>query len=892
MRKMAVVLMVFMTLLALPALGMAAGESTVSQEQQKLLQELPQSSVDPFQAVQDSADRSGKSPIKPMYNEPFFATDLGGEERSTQSGKPKDHAPKAAPGVSPVRAEPVGRNLSPTQKYRIVPLEEPEPTFPEGRQTLKAKSTAPVELSFLEKIISADDLLTHNRIADGNPAKDIQQFGYNFFRESSLTPALDVPVSADYLLSPGDTLVITVWGGVNGTYEVPISRSGEVTIPKVGPVKLAGLPFGSVSAVLKARFSQIYRNFDLAVNMGRLSTIKVYVVGEVVSPGDYAVSSLATVINALGAAGGPTKNGSLRNIKVRRAAGGEELLDLYDFLTSGDKSRDLRLQSGDTIFVPVIGRVAAIAGNVKRPAIYEMKKEQTLKDLIALAEGVTATGYLQRVQISRVVANDKKNVIDLNLDPQKTGKNVEEFAAGVAISDMDVVRVFAISGLLRGHVKLKGHVERPGFYAIIPGQKISSLLTRDQLLPEYNAAVLEITRLVEPDFHPEKILVNLTAAMAKDPQHDLQLHEFDTLRIFSRWDLEERQTVRINGEVQQSGDYLYYTGMTVRDLLLQAGNPKASAYLKSAELSRLNRDTEKISLKPITIDLVGVLTGDAAQNIKLQPFDELNVRKIPSWSEEKERYVNLSGEFQFPGTYPVYKGERLSSVIARAGGFTEKAYLLGAKFTREKVRELQQQRLNEALERAEETVVKKQALIMSASVSKEELEAAKAALEGIDRSIKLLKTRKAEGRVVIKLTDLEHFRGGTFDVELFGGDTLHVPANPASVNILGSVYNPTSTLYEPGENIDYYINKVGGVSQDGESDETYIVKADGTVFSRQQASSFLFFNSFGSHIVTSGDTIVVPQKVERVALMRDIKDVTTILAQLAISAGTVILGLK
>jgi protein involved in polysaccharide export with SLBB domain len=231
-------------------------------------------------------------------------------------------------------------------------------------------------------------------------------------------------------------------------------------------------------------------------------------------------------------------------------------------------------------------------------------------------------------------------------------------------------------------------------------------------------------------------------------------------------------------------------------------------------------------------------------------------------------------------------------VIARAGGFNNNAYLPGIKFTRETVRKLQQQRLDESLQRAQEEVIKKQSNIMAVAASKEELESTKATLEALERSINLLKGKKAEGRVIISIASLEKLKGSMYDVEVEGGDSLFVPPDPASVNVLGSVYNPTTALYEPARSVNYYLDKVGGVTKDGDSDEIYLVKANGTVFSRQQASSFLFFDSFGSHTVESGDTIVIPQKIERTAWLRDIKDITTIISQIAISAGTVFLGLR
>jgi len=292
------------------------------------------------------------------------------------------------------------------------------------------------------------------------------------------------------------------------------------------------------------------------------------------------------------------------------------------------------------------------------------------------------------------------------------------------------------------------------------------------------------------------------------------------------------------------------------------------------------------------IDLEEALKGNPAHNLTLEPFDELIVRRIPNWTEAKDRYVTLTGEFVFPGVYPVYKGERLSAVIARAGGFTDKAYPKGAKFTRESVRKIQQQRMDEALVRAQEDVISKKTTSLSTAASKEEVEAAKATLEGLERSIAILKTKKAEGRVIIQLAAPEKLKGTPYDVELVGGDALYVPFDPKSVNVLGNVYNPTTSLYEPRKDVAYYLDRVGGPTSDGDEDEMYLVKADGTVYSNNQASSFFFHNGFLSTNVDSGDTLVVPQKIERTAWLRNIKDITTIISQIALSAGTVFLGLR
>jgi protein involved in polysaccharide export with SLBB domain len=350
--------------------------------------------------------------------------------------------------------------------------------------------------------------------------------------------------------------------------------------------------------------------------------------------------------------------------------------------------------------------------------------------------------------------------------------------------------------------------------------------------------------------------------------------------------------VRASGELQAPGEFPLLNGMTVRDLLLQAGNPNAAAYLKSAEISRFRIHEDKAQLEPIVISLEEALKGNPEHNLKLEPFDELTVRRIPNWAEAKDRYVTLSGEFVFPGVYPIYKGERLSAVIDRAGGFTDKAYPKGAKFTREIVRKLQQQRMDEALTRAQEEVISKKTTALSAAASKEELDATKATLEGLDRSIAILKTKRAEGRMIIKLASPEKLKGSPHDVELAGGDLLYVPSDPKSVNVLGNVYNPTTSLFEPRRDVEYYLDRVGGPTGEADEGEMYLVKADGTVYSSNQASSFIFYNSFLSAHVDSGDTIIVPQKFEKTAWLRDIKDITTIISQIALTAGTIFLGLK
>ncbi len=810
-----------------------------------------------------------------------------------KSVQPSASRPFAAPPTLPAATSSApSRSPAETPSLKSTEATKPEEAEKTTNAGLESGPADQAELSAIEKSAFAEESAVENAHPQPYQVKNLTQFGYNFFRPAAagFAPLTDIPVGPDYVIGPGDRIILNLWGSIEGTHELEVNRSGEILLPRVGNVKVWGITFERLPDLLKANLSKIFKDFDLNVTMGKLRGLKVYVVGEVKAPGDYNLTPLSTLINALSASGGPLKTGTLRNIQIKRGGKVVETVDLYDFFLKGDKSTDTRLQPGDTIFVPVIGRVAGVAGNVKRPAIYELRDEKNLGDLLGLAEGLLPTGYLQRVQISRVDAHEKKVVADFNIDPKGGGKPLDQILANIKIQDMDIVKIFPIDVTLRDHIRLDGYVLRPGEYALQPGMRLSQLLLQDNLLPEYYKDAAEITRLYPPDYHPEKIFVNVAKALVGDPEHDLELKEFDKVRIFSRWEMEEMPRIRINGEVQRPGEYRLFTNMTVRDLLLAAGNPKITAYLKNAEINRIKQTGEAVSSFPIVIDLEEAIKGNPKDNLVLAPFDELSIRKIPNWSEEKERYVTLQGEFRFPGVYPIYKGERLSTLIERAGGFTDKAYLRAAKYTRVSIRELQQKRMDDLVAKTEQEILKKQAEVASVAASKEELEGTKAALDSLQRSVALLKTAKAEGRLVIRMDKLDKFKDSPYDVELMGGDLLEVPQMPNAVNVLGQVYNPTSFIPIDNEDVAFYLEKAGGPTRDAEESDIYVVRADGTVLSRQQVSMFknLIFCGFMSTTMEPGDTAIVPQKFERIAWMREIKDMATILGNLALVAGVMV----
>ena len=757
-----------------------------------------------------------------------------------------------------------------------------------GGETGRTQRSIVPDLSTAERMMSGLER-DPNELVKSIPfiANNIYQYGYSFFQGgTSFSPLNDVPVGPEYVIGAGDRIILTAWGSLEGTYELEVNRNGEIALPKIGTIKLQGVTYGRLPQVLKSNLSRVFKDFQLSATLGQTRLIKIYLVGEVVSPGDYTISSLATVINALGAGGGPTKNGTLRNIQIKRGGVVAESVDLYDFFLKGDKSRDVRLQPGDTVFVPPIGPVAGIVGNVRRPAIYELKDEKTLWELLSLANGINSSGYLQRVLITSTLPHDKTVAKDFSIDPSLTGKSLAELTGGIAINDLDYVRIFPIDTSLRGYVRLDGHILRPGDYALHPGMRVAELLKKENLLPEYADGIAELVRLYPPDLHPEYLSFNPAKALAGDLSHNLELKEFDRIRIFSRWEMEDIPLVRVYGEVQKPGDYRLMRNMTVRDLLIQAGSLKQTAYLAKADIVRTKSDGIKVTSFPLSIDLAEALKGNSHDNILLESRDELHVMRVPNWFEETERYATIKGEVLFPGTYPIFKGERLSDLVRRSGGYTDKAYLFGAKFTRKSVQKLQQERMVDVINKMESNIVKTEQ-DLAATASKDEVAAAKIALDGLKASMEKLQGAKAEGRVAIKLESPDKMYKSSYDLDLMGGDVLEIPQSSMAVTILGEVASTTSTIWLPGKDVSDYIELAGGLTENADSGEMYVIMADGSVRGKMSDGMFSLFRSGGflSTKLHPGDTVVVPQKLERISWMKEIKDIAQILGNLAVSAG-------
>jgi protein involved in polysaccharide export with SLBB domain len=943
---------------------------------------------------------------------------------------------------------------------------------------------------------------------------DLKPFGYEFFQEAAVkvtTDRKDVPVPLKYIVGPGDEVKILLWGRVNAQYSLTVDRDGKITIPQIGPIFVAGMTFEDMSKKVITQTGQMV-GANIDITLGSLKSIPIFILGDVRRPGAYNIGSTATITDALILAGGPSDIGSMREIQLRRKNKIITTLDLYDLFLKGDKSKDTVLHADDVVFVPVTGPLAGIAGNVRRPAIYELKGRFDLQHLFDLAGGILPTAYTQQIQVSRIQKNERQIVIDI--DDKHLSK-----AKDVKLQDADLVNVFTIVDKDLNAVYLNGNVKRPGKYEYKPGMKISDLIKAPaDLLDETDFEYALIKRIMPLDRRTEYVPFNLgKLLLERDKLHNVILQPEDTITVFSKWSLKDKpyvtvegevrgktdvskkekipvkeeglkivegdvggktdvskkekiavkeedqqreakliqqkearllqadklkdigeelkkmekmdlyekvqdiendlrkkdeielsenirnvesdlrrmgrydlankvlsiwnslrksfrieisenmrvkdalmavggltkdafldrgevvrrinegkeyqtiyfnvgkaisgnpqeniliqdrdvitihaiwehvgsKSVFIDGEVTKRGSYQYTEQMRVRDLVFKAGNILESAYLDDAELSsQIVESGKTVRVEHRKINLQEALKGNPLHNILLKPFDHLFVRRINNWGAEK--FVNVSGELFFPGRYIIRKGEKLSSLIERAGGYTDKAYLRGTVFKRESVRELQQKGMEDMIKRLENELLLEGGATISSALSKEEVEAKKVELAQKQKFVAGLYQLKATGRMSINLTNLRLLKGSEYDIELEDRDSLHIPEKSSAVSVSGAVMSQGSYLYNGKLDVDDYISMAGGYTRYADSDNSYILKVDGSA--RRISSGFLNWNTnksrweltaFGEKImeIEPGDMIVIPEKTERIAWLREIRDITQILMQMAVTAGVTI----
>ncbi len=738
-------------------------------------------------------------------------------------------------------------------------------------------------------------------------------YGASLFRQvpSTFAPLDMTPVPPDYVIGPGDELLIRVWGQVNFRADLRVDRSGEVYLPQVGEVHVAGMPFSAVESHLRAAIGRVYRNFDLTVDAGQIRAIQVYLAGEARRPGVYTVSSLSTLVDALFAGGGPSAAGSFRHIMVRRAGAEVTDFDLYSLLVHGDKSKDVPLQNGDVIFIPTTGPQVALTGSVRNPALYELRTGETLADAIADAGGASVVAAQVRVSLERTDEHRNRYAMEVTWD---------QAGMATALADGDLIRVFSIIPMYQKTVTLRGNTANQGRFAWHDGMHVSELIPdKDSLITRnywWKRAQLGLPAL---EFEPLQPYPNLTQpSLPQDLPHRRVVEptadngpaapgtETGAMQMGMQEGADQNAATAgglaastLNGgqtrnlaAAQRAGSASLATEQPLNSSTPSATRTEVGPIAPEidwdyAVIERLDQATLKTVLLPFDLGKL-VLQHDASQDLPLEPGDVVSIFsqgdiRVPIGQQTK--YVRLDGEFVHAGVYTVQPGETLRDLVQRAGGLTAAAYLYGSEFTRESTRAVQQRRMDEYVQTLEMQMQRGNLALASSPVtSAQDLASGAAAQNSEQELLGRLRQMRATGRVVLE------FRSGSSGVEalpdiaLEDGDRFVVPPVPASINVVGAVYDQNSFLFETQRRAGTYLHLAGGPNRDADKRHIFIIRADGSVISRE-AESGIWGNEFDNVRMNPGDTIVVPEKTFKPSALRGVLDWSQLFSQFALGAA-------
>jgi len=663
---------------------------------------------------------------------------------------------------------------------------------------------------------------------------------------------MDLPAGPDYVLGPGDGLIVNMWGGQSSRLSRTVDRQGQIELPEAGTIMISGMTIAQAQLAIQQALSTQFRNEQVEISLGRLRTVRVYVVGDVQRPGAYDVSSLSTPLSALFAAGGPTNRGSLRILRQYRGDRLVREIDLYDFLLKGVRSDVDRLQPGDTLLVPTVGPQVTVEGMVHRPAIYELNGETTLDQVIQLAGGVLRTASLKQINVARVVAQERRTMVSLQLpdDPAEVAKKLADFH----VQGGDDVVISQILPYNQNAVFLEGHVYRPGKYPYKDGMTITDLLHSYQdVMPEPSDHA-ELVRLQPPDFRPEIINFNLHDALIGNDS--IPLEPFDLIHVFGRYEVDPPM-VSIEGEVLRPGKYPMSEGMTAAGLVNMAGGFTRGAYRDEADVaSYVVQSGQKVQVSHSTVAVEKAIEGDKSADLTLKPGDVVSIRQLAGWHDIGSS-VAIAGEVEHAGSYAIEPGERLSAVLKRAGGFRPGAYPYAAVLQRVQVRQQNELARTQMIRRIEETPVVVSPGVTTGTQTAQDMQKS---LEAQRQEILAnLRIQPVSGRLVINISsDISRWENTSADIELRAGDTLFIPKRLDFVAVSGQVYNPVAISYAPGKNLGWYLRKSGGATQSGNKKEIYVLRADGSVI--PMGNSWIS-GSFMDTRMRPGDTIFVPERI-------------------------------
>lgn len=781
----------------------------------------------------------------PMSPDDQTGATAGTLDQSRQRGSPSD------------RTSGMPQNVSPTGEI-ITPAPPPNTTIPGTLVYPPYPVPKPPEPpSEFQQFVAA------------SIGRDLPMFGYNLFADvpTTFAPVDRVPVTPDYVIGPGDELVIRAWGQIDLDAHVVVDRSGAIYLPKVGTLTVSGLRFEQLQGYLKSAVGKTFRNFDLTVNLGQLRSIQVFVVGQAKRPGTYTVSSLSTLVNALFASGGPSTKGSMRHIQLKRDNKVITDFDVYDLLLNGDKSKDVALLPGDIIFIPPIGPQVALAGSVNIPAIYELRSDTTLDNGLHMASGLTNVADGQKVRVERIDNHITRRVDEFSLNDGGRARHLQ---------DGDLVYVVPLSPRFENAVTLRGNVAVPGRYPWHAGMRIRDLIpSREALVTREYWLKHNLTARDPSGGVAAWRSADSNKTRGRDVFIDGQRDTSD-----KTWSEDQRDVSNRSRELERG------VAASLRNEV-QRNAPEIN--WDYAVIQRLN--TKDLATHLVSFNLgKAILDGNADDNLELQPGDIITVfsqadLRVPV--QEQSKFVYLEGEFSSAGVYKAQPGETLRGLVKRAGGVTSQAYLFGAEFTRESTREEQQKNLDKMIQQMERDV---DLMANSAAVKAngpEETATVKANLDEQRAQIAKLRQLRATGRIVLELRPWSRTIDDLPALTLEDGDRFYVPYRTSAVNVAGEVYNSNAFIYDSRKRVTDYLRQAGGTTRFADRSHIFLLRADGSVVPKESGRGWWGNSTFENLKLMPGDSIVVPQHIATTSTLKQLRDWTQIFSQLALGVAAV-----
>ena len=683
--------------------------------------------------------------------------------------------------------------------------------------------------------------------------KKSRVFGYDFFQNPkiSFAPTINVPTPESYIINTGDELLVEVWGAAESSTTQKVDNQGNIILPMAGKVHVGGLNFVEAKARINTALRKIYAGISApegsyakvytGVSIANIRTVKVNIIGEVEAPGTYSLSALSTVINALYASGGPTENGSFRNIQVVRGGKTIAHLDIYNFLLKGSQEGNINLNDQDVIIVPPYKNQVEVIGFVKREGLYEVKEGEKLSSLVDYFGGFKSNAYKDIMVVERIVGA-KREVKEVPFND----------AGKFAMQGGDKLLVHKLSDIYHNRISITGAVYQPGNYAYSEGMTVLDLI--DKAAGVREEAYLNRAILFRSIDHVDKQSLNFSLKDLLEKKQSIALQPNDSLHIYGRNSLIAKPMVRIEGAVRKPQKFTYAKGLYPADLIIMAGGFIEGADQTQVQVARqLNDANFKTISKVYTVSL----SKEGGDSIVLEPNDIVTVRYEKGYVPQQ--VVKIEGEVSFPGFYAILsKEERISSLIERSGGLAPYAYVEGATLVRKKDK-------NEKDDKAQEKQLKK--------------------LKKTDKDLTLIETKEeeknpeaSEYRVGINLKKIMENKNSYQDLVLKDGDVLIIPSEKQTVEVKGLVLAPSLVRYEKGKSTRSYINSAGGFSDNAQKKSVYVVYANGDV---KGTSRFLFFRSYPK--VAPGALVIVPEKPEKKSLSTtETVSVMTALTTLAI----------